>query len=290
MPRGSSWSLATVGAVAGRSRRARDVGRLLHVAAARGAARSPDRVARRQHRHWRSRRCRCGCRTSVTGRSHLVHHHTDLTDPQFDPESFYLRPVDWTSAGVGEAHVHPRDPHDGRTARRSARCTASAVSVARGPHACDPIEHAASRWLVHVVAAATLGLVAVRVVGIPVWEYVVGFVMLGPVVHPVAFVRRALRRCRRHAVGSRQGRSGDVVDVPQQQPAPHASRPAVHARGTPCRNCTARWRATRSPPRAPGCIATATSKWPERNLVRPFCQPDHPLSPGARPFGARGLR
>ena len=27
-----------------------------------------------------------------------------------------------------------------------------------------------------------------------------------------------------------------------------------------------------------------------RNLVRPFCQPDHPLSPGARPFGARGLR
>jgi len=27
-----------------------------------------------------------------------------------------------------------------------------------------------------------------------------------------------------------------------------------------------------------------------RNFLRPFCQPDHPLSPGARPFGARGLR
>ena len=34
--------------------------------------------------------------------SHMLHHHTDLTDPQFDPESFYLRPVDWSSAGVGK--------------------------------------------------------------------------------------------------------------------------------------------------------------------------------------------
>jgi fatty acid desaturase len=24
-------------------------------------------------------------------------------------------------------------------------------------------------------------------------------------------------------------------------------------------------------------------------LFKPFCQPDHPLSPGARPYGSRGL-
>ncbi len=34
--------------------------------------------------------------------SHMVHHHTDLTDPEIDPESFYLRPDDWASAGVVE--------------------------------------------------------------------------------------------------------------------------------------------------------------------------------------------
>ena len=47
-------------------------------------------------------------------RTHIVHHGTDLTSPQHDPESFYLRPVDWSSAGRLKRSYILVDPNDGR--------------------------------------------------------------------------------------------------------------------------------------------------------------------------------
>ena len=172
--------------------------------------------------------------------SHMLHHHTDLTDPQFDPESFYLRPVDWTSAGVVKRTLHPHHPDHGRPPDDRRGAQHRPVPVARVPAPRAPASAAASRWAVHVAAAVVARLVVVRrrrhaCLGVPA-----GLRRDGPVVHPAALVRRALRRGRRHTIRRGQSRPGDVADVPQQQPAPHASRPAVDAVVLPCRRCIGR--------------------------------------------------
>ena len=110
--------------------------------------------------------------------SHMVHHHTDLTDPEIDPESFYLRPDDWSSAGVVKrAYILV-------TRTMIGRLTIGAV-------------HSIGRYLWHEVRAVAsrspggppLGrpssrcrcsrLVAVRCRRLPVWEYLLGFVVMG---------------------------------------------------------------------------------------------------------------
>ncbi len=87
--------------------------------------------------------------------SHMLHHHTDLTDPQFDPESFYLRPVDWAQASVlKRAYILV-------TRTMIGRLTIGAVhSIARYLwHEIRTIRSnraAARRWAVHLAAAAIL--------------------------------------------------------------------------------------------------------------------------------------
>ena len=123
----------------------------------------------------------------------MVHHHTDLTDPEIDPESFYLRPDDWATARVVErTYILVTRTMVGRlTARRGAQHRALPVARAAG---------GASRSTggpslgVHLPAAVLLGWWLFAVVGVPAWEYLLGLRRHGPVAHPAAVVRRALRR------------------------------------------------------------------------------------------------
>jgi fatty acid desaturase len=108
---------------------------------------------------------------------HVKHHRSDLTDPDDDPESFYVRPTAWQQAGP----VRRRWFLFLRTA--PGRLT---VGVPRGIlrfwwrelHACrDP--RIAVQWLVHLVLSVALGVWLFGVVGISPVIYVFGFVLGG---------------------------------------------------------------------------------------------------------------
>ena len=220
--------------------------------------------------------------------THMLHHHTDLTDPQFDPESFYLRPVDWASAGVVKrAYILV-------TRTMVGRLTIGAVhSIARYLwHEIRTIRSnrdAARRWAVHLAAAVVVGWWLFVVVGVPVWEYLVGFVVMG---QSFTLLRSFVEHCA-VAEGTRSAvvKAGPVMSLlflNNNLHHTHHAQPSTPWYQLPALHRT--WRATTWPRRAPGSTAGATSKWPGETSLRPFCQPDHPLSPGARPFGARGLR
>jgi len=221
-------------------------------------------------------------------RSHMVHHHTDLTDPQHDPESFYLRPIEWNSAGgLKRSYILFTRTMVGRLSAGSVHSIGQyLVSECRNVLS---DRRAAKRWAAHLAAVTVLAWWLFVVVGVPVWEYLLGFVVLG---QSLTLLRSFVEHCA-VAEGTRSAvvKAGPVMSLlflnnnlhhtHHAQPSiPWYQLPALHRQ-------------------LEGDVAAAQGAGfyrhgyvdvARRNLVRPFCQPDHPLSPGARPFGARGLR
>ena len=220
--------------------------------------------------------------------THMLHHHTDLTDPQFDPESFYLRPVDWASAGtVRRGYILV-------TRTMAGRLTIGAVhSIAlylwREVRNIRSSRAAARRWAVHVGAAAVLGWWLFDVVGVPVWEYVLGFIVMG---QSFTLLRSFVEHCA-VAEGTRSAvvKAGPVMSLMYLNNNLHHTHHAEPS--TPWYELPALHRSLESDDHAAqgaGLYRHGYVEVARRNFLRPFCQPDHPLSPGARPFGARGLR
>ena len=220
--------------------------------------------------------------------THMLHHHTDLTDPQFDPESFYLRPVDWSSASlVKRAYILV-------TRTMIGRLTIGAVhSIARYLwHEIRTIRSnraAARRWAVHLVAAVVLAWWLFVVVGVPVWEYLVGFIVMG---QSFTLLRSFVEHCA-VAEGTRSAvvKAGPVMSLLFLNNNLHHTHHAEPS--TPWYQLPALHRTLDSDDLAAngaGLYQRGYVEVARRNFLRPFCQPDHPLSPGARPFGARGLR
>ncbi len=220
--------------------------------------------------------------------SHLIHHHTDLPDPQFDPESFYLRPVDWSSASLAKR------TYILVTRTMIGRLTIGAVhSIARYLwHEIRTIRSnraAARRWAVHLAAALVLGWWLFAVVEIPVWEYILGFVVMG---QSFTLLRSFVEHCA-VAEGTRSAvvKAGPVMSLLFLNNNLHHTHHAEPS--TPWYQLPSLHRALDSDDLAAhgaGLYQRGYVEVARRNFLRPFCQPDHPLSPGARPFGARGLR
>jgi fatty acid desaturase len=220
--------------------------------------------------------------------SHMVHHHTDLTDPEFDPESFYLRPIDWASAGaVKRAYILAARTMIGRltlgVVHSIARFLWHEVRTVRSSR------QAARQWAAHLVAVAVLGWWMFAVVGFPMWEYLVGFVGIG---QSLTLLRSFVEHC---AVleGTRSAvvKAGPLMSMlylnnnlhhthHAEPSTPWYALPALHNQLSSDDIAAA----------GAGLYRHGYLEVARRNFVRPFCQPDHPLSPGARPFGARGLR
>lgn len=220
--------------------------------------------------------------------SHMLHHHTDLTDPQFDPESFYLRPVDWASAGV------VRRAYILVTRTMLGRLTIGAVhSIARYLwHEIRTIRSnraAARRWAVHLAAGVVVAWWLFVVVGVPVWQYLLGFVVMG---QSFTLLRSFVEHCA-VAEGTRSAvvKAGPVMSLLFLNNNLHHTHHAQPS--TPWYQLPALHRTLDSDDLAAqgaGLYRRGYVEVARRNFLRPFCQPDHPLSPGARPFGARGLR
>jgi fatty acid desaturase len=220
--------------------------------------------------------------------SHMVHHHTDLTDPEIDPESFYVLPVEWASAGViKRAYILVTRTMVGRLTIGSIHTIVRYLWHEIRTVGAD--SHAAKRWVAHLVAASVLGWWMFVVVGVPVWEYLVGFVVLG---QSFTLLRSFVEHC---AVpeGTRSAvvRAGPLMSMLYLNNNLHHTHHA--APSTPWYALPALHRDLGSDEiaaKGAGLYQRGYLEVARRNFVRPFCQPDHPLSPGARPFGARGLR
>lgn len=220
--------------------------------------------------------------------SHLVHHHTDLTDPEIDPESFYVLPDDWLSAGVlKRSYILVTRTMAGRLTIGAVHSIVRFLWREAGGVRSD--SHAAKRWLGHLLAAVALAWWMFAIVGVPVWEYLLGFVVLG---QSFTLLRSFVEHC---AVpeGTRSAvvRAGPLMSMLYLNNNLHHTHHAAPA--TPWYELPALHRDLGSDEVAAGGAGLYRHGYLEvarRNFLRPFCQPDHPLSPGARPFGARGLR
>lgn len=109
----------------------------------------------------------------VYRRTHLEHHEVELTMPGVDPESFYVDPQTWASAGpvrrtlwkvnrtmVGRLVIGPSlgIPSLLRQELASIRSDRRARMV----------------WGRHLVGAALIGVAVIGFVGVPWWQYVLG--------------------------------------------------------------------------------------------------------------------
>jgi fatty acid desaturase len=114
------------------------------------------------------------CRYRTT---HIDHHRNELlTDPVVDPESFYVTPQEWATAGT----IHRFFIRSTRTL--SGRMLLGPL-VFNGRFIGNDLRglrhngHAAA-WMKHFVGVATV-IVMVRSLGLPLWIYVLGFVYGG---------------------------------------------------------------------------------------------------------------
>ena len=214
----------------------------------------------------------------VYRRYHLAHHDcADLTDPTDDSESFYVSAESWETMGrMRRAVVLAHHTLLGRMVlgppREMARVLAhQAREVRRGDR------ELARWWSVHAVAAAALCAFVVAVMGIPLWQYLLGAVYLG---HSLTLLRSYCEhRWVQGATRSAMVRSGPVFGLLFLNNNLHH---AHHAEpGVPWYKLPARVAATG----ADGQAAAGAGLYggyldvARRYLVRPY---DHPVHPSQR--------
>lgn len=218
---------------------------------------------------------------------HVKHHLADLTDPEDDPESFYVAPVTWQQAGVvRRRYILFLRTISGRLTlgvprgilrfwRREVRLAGGNRSIVRG-------------WAVHIPLAVGLGWLLFGVVGVNPAVYVFGFCLGGAAC-------TQLRSFAEHAAVASGTRSAVVkasapmalLFLNNNLHHTHHADPDLEWYRIPARH-----RELGSDALAAAGAGLYTGGYLEvvrEYFLRPFCQPDHPLSPGARPYGSRGL-
>ena len=216
---------------------------------------------------------------------HVRHHHSDLTDPIDDPESFYVVPEVWQRSGP----MRRRWMLFLRTA--AGRFT---VGVPRGILRFWLREalllgerRILLQWVFHLAASVGLCWWLFAVVGTNPWVYVFAFCLGGSAcTHLRSFVEHnAVASGTRSAV-VKAGPVLSLLFLNNNLHHTHHTEPDVAWYRIPERH------------RALGSDAIAAAgagfyggyaEVLRRYLVRPFGQPDHPLSSGARPQGSSGI-
>ena len=212
----------------------------------------------------------------VYRRYHLSHHDcADLTDPTDDSESFYVSAERWEAMGpIRRAVVLANHTLLGRLVlgppREVARVLAhQAREIWRGDR------ELARWWSIHVVAATALGLFGVAVMGLPLWQYLLGAWYLG---HSLTLLRsycehRWVQGATRSAI-VRSGRVFGLLFLNNNLHHAHHAQP-----GVPWYELPARAAATGADAAAAegaglyrGYLDVA-----RRYLLRPYDHPVHPV-------------
>ncbi|MFN8020188.1 MAG: fatty acid desaturase [Acidimicrobiales bacterium] len=117
--------------------------------------------------------------------SHLLHHEAELTMPGIDPESFYVSADDWAEAGpLRRVVLRINRTFLGRLVVGPwLGIPATVVSGLRQARTDRTLRRT---WLVHVPTATVVGWIVFGVFGVPVWQYLVGYVWGGVA---VAYIR-----------------------------------------------------------------------------------------------------
>lgn len=215
---------------------------------------------------------------------HTQHHLGDLTHPLVDPESFYVDPEVWERAGVW------RRRYIQSTRTVLGRLTMGSVQAIVGYvwsdlRLCMRDRQVARQWLVHLAAAALVGWWLFGVLGVPVWEYLVGFGLIGYMFTQL----RAFAEHRAVPTGTRSAvvNAGPVMSLlflnnnlhhtHHSAPAePWYQLPALH------RQMGSDAIAEAGAGRYRGGYAEVIRRY----LVHPFCQAPHPLLTAAHPLPA----
>lgn len=218
---------------------------------------------------------------------HVKHHRSDLTDPEDDPESFYVPPMTWQQAGS----LRRRWTLFLRTI--AGRLT---VGVPRGIlrfwrrdiQLVSDDRRIAVVWLLHTAAAGALAWWLFGVVGVNPIVYVCGFCFGGTAC-------TQLRSFAEHAAVATGTRSA-VVKASPPMALLYLNNNLHHTHhALP----DLQWYRIPAAHRELGADALAEAgaglysggylEVLREYCFTPFCQPDHPLSPGARPYGSRGI-
>ena len=218
---------------------------------------------------------------------HVKHHKSDLTDPDDDPESFYVKPPVWQEAGtVRRAWFLFLRTLVGRLTvgvpRGILRFWVREARLARHDR------HIVLQWAVHVVLCVLLGWLLFGVVGFNPWVYVFGFVLGGSAC-------TQLRSFAEHCAVSTGTRSAVVKAGPLMSLLflnnnlhhTHHALPDLPWYDLPAKHAELGSDAIAA--QGAGLYEHGYLEIVRTYFVAPFCQPDHPLSPGARPYGSRGL-
>ena len=225
----------------------------------------------------------------VYRRYHLSHHDcADLTDPTDDSESFYVSAERWEAMGpIRRAVVLANHTLLGRLVlgppREVARVLAhQAREIWRGDR------ELARSWSVHVVAATALGLFVVAVMGLPLWQYLLGAWYLG---HSLTLLRsycehRWVQGATRSTI-VRSGRVFGLLFLNNNLHHAHHAQP-----GVPWYELPARAAATGADAAAAegaglyrGYLDVA-----RRYLLRPYDHPVHPAHRAGSPDLTSGRR
>ena len=219
--------------------------------------------------------------------SHLAHHDSDLTMPGHDPETFYCTPDEWSSMGPFVRRI------------TWVNCTilgrltiGPAIAMVKyGRYEITQFRRdAASRpYLVsHVVEMAVTAWLVFGGIGFPVWQYLVGFCYFGTALtmlrsfaehRPINGDHQVFDGMTRSAVVRSAGFFG-LMFLNNNLHHTHHARPGVA------------WYRLKQVHAEMGSdeIAAAGAGWYRsygeliwRYLVRPFCQPEHPLLASVEP-------
>jgi fatty acid desaturase len=217
--------------------------------------------------------------------SHIQHHRSNLTDPFDDPESTYLAPPRWQGAsGMQRRYMIFLRTTPGRFSigvpRTLVKFWWRDLQHLRDPKVWRP-------WLIHIPLTALLAWWLFGVVHYNPSLYLFGFVLGGAA---CSVMRSFVEHC---AVPS-----GTRSAVVLAGPVTSLLLLNINLHHTHHTQPDVEWYRIPAIHREMGSNEIAAEgagfyksyfEVLRTYFFMPFCQPDHPLSPGARPYGSRGL-
>ena len=217
---------------------------------------------------------------------HIAHHRSDLTDPEDDPESFYVDPALWQRAGKAR-----------RVYLIFLRTTVGrlTIGVPRGilrywwrEVRLVPTGGVIKQWVPHLVASGLLAWWLFGVVGVNVWLYVLAFCLGGAACTQLrSFVEHAAMSTGTRSAVVKAGPAMSLLFLNNNLHHTHHSAPDLAWYRLPAQH--SEMGSDEIAAEGAGLYEGGYLEVMRTYLLKPFCQPDHPLSPGARPYGARGI-
>lgn len=219
---------------------------------------------------------------------HIAHHQCDLTDPANDPESFYIPPSVWQRAGrIRRLYLLAGRTLLGRMTLGVVR--GILVYVTNDLRLARRDRQVRNEWLAHLAGVVALCWWLFGIVQVPVWEYVLGFVLLGySITHVRAFAEHCAVPSGTRSAVVKAGPLMSLMYLNNNLHHTHHAQPDMPWYLLPSLHVELGSDAIAQA--GAGLYPGGYVELFRRHLFSPFCQPDHPLSEGARPIGSRGWR